>query len=238
MGIKTDIPWCAATWNCWQGCHKVSEGCKNCYMFRDKKRYGDDGNVVVRSGDDTFFSPLKWDRNYKLKPGAFVFVCSWSDFFIAEADPWRDEAFEIMDDTPYTYLVLTKRPERIRPGSLNEHRNVWLGVSTENQEMYDHRWSRLHDIAATRHFISWEPALGPLNLTRRTKSFLPQWVIAGCESGPFRRPSDVDDIRSVRDQCVELGIPFFLKQMDVGGEVIVMPELDGRIWAEKPRAVV
>lgn len=106
MAKQTGIEWTEATWNPWHGCHKVSAGCKNCYMFREKKRFGHDPNVVVRS-KTKFYDPLKW------KEPRTIFTCSWSDFFIEEADPWRDEAFAIMILTPHTYQVLTKRPDRM-----------------------------------------------------------------------------------------------------------------------------
>lgn len=109
MPQKSPIEWTDATWNPWHGCHKVSQGCKNCYMFRDKKRYGQDPNAVKRAADKTFYAPLKWSEPRT------IFTCSWSDFFIEEADPWRDEAFAIMALTPqHTYQVLTKRPDRMR----------------------------------------------------------------------------------------------------------------------------
>lgn len=108
MGEKTGISWTNATWNPWQGCHKVSLGCRECYMFREKIRYGREPNVVVRSRPHTFNLPLR------LKTPQRVFTCSWSDFFIEEADPWRDEAWEIIRRTPHlTYQIVTKRPERM-----------------------------------------------------------------------------------------------------------------------------
>jgi protein gp37 len=60
------------------------------------------------------------------------------------------------------------------------------------------------------------------------------WVVLGCESGPKRRPCQVEWIRDVKNQCVAAGVPFFLKQMEVNGKVVKMPELDGRIWDEMP----
>jgi protein gp37 len=45
---------------------------------------------------------------------------------------------------------------------------------------------------------------------------------------------DVDWARALRDQCQAAGVPFFLKQMEEGGKVVKMPELDGRVWAEYP----
>src|SRR3990167_10389978 len=107
MAETTGIAWTDATWNPWIGCHKVSAGCKSCYMYRDVTFYGGDPNVV-RRGKTTFNAPLRWHH----KPGSLIFPCSWSDFFIEEADEWRDEAWAIMRNTPYVYLVLTKRIER------------------------------------------------------------------------------------------------------------------------------
>lgn len=169
MGETTGIEWAGATWNPWMGCHKVSAGCKNCYMFRDMPHYGKDPNVVVRS-KTTFDAPLKWAKSGKVAPGTRIFTCSWSDWFIAEADPWRDEAWEIVRRTPeYTYLILTKRPERIWNALPDDwgagYPNVWLGTSAENQTQADKRIHVLRSIPAAVHFVSAEPLLGPIDLT-------------------------------------------------------------------------
>ena len=171
MGEKTGISWCDATANFWQGCHKLSAGCAHCYMFEEKKRYGQNPNVVVRSSEATFNAPLKWARNPQ-KYGHIkrVFVCSWSDFFIEEADPWRAEAWEIMRKTPqFIYQLCTKRPERIAaclpPDWGKGYPNVWLLTSTENQAAADLRIPILLSVPAVVHGISAEPLLGPIDLT-------------------------------------------------------------------------
>lgn len=48
---------------------------------------------------------------------------------------------------------------------------------------------------------------GDGTLTRRI-----DWLIAGGESGPNARPMHPDWTRSLRDQCVAAGVPFFFKQ--------------------------
>lgn len=60
------------------------------------------------------------------------------------------------------------------------------------------------------------------------------WVIAGSESGPGRRPAELDWFRSLHGQCQAARVPFFLKQVDVGGKLEHSPELDGRQWREFP----
>jgi protein gp37 len=164
MGKNSGIEWTDHTWNPWYGCHKVSQGCKNCYMFREQKQYGRDPNVVTRS-KTTFHNPLSW------KEPALVFTCSWSDFFIEEADPWREEVWDIIRKTPQlTYQILTKRPEnimdRLPKDWGNGWPNVWIGVSAEDQKNANKRIRVLTQIPAKIRFISYEPALSLIDLVR------------------------------------------------------------------------
>jgi protein gp37 len=96
----------------------------------------------------------------------FIFTCSWSDFFITEADKWRAEAWDIIRRTPeFTYLILTKRPDRIArclPADWGDgYPNVWLGTSAENQKYADQRIPELLKVPAAKRFLSLEPLLGP-----------------------------------------------------------------------------
>ena len=187
MGDQSAIEWTDATWNPWQGCHKVSAGCKHCYMFREKKQYGQNPAVVIRSKPHTFNMPLR------LKTVARVFTCSWSDFFIEEADEWRLEAWDIIAKTPHlTYQILTKRPERMLDhipykwalGQEPGWPNVWLGVSVEDQATADERIPLLLQTPAAVRWVSAEPLLGPVDL----RAYLPpaspalDWVVTGGES--------------------------------------------------------
>ena len=222
MGKNSKIDWTDHTWNCWQGCKKVSAGCQNCYMFRDKKRYGQDPDKVIRSKPATFNKPMTW------KDPAMVFVCSWSDFFIEEADAWRYMAWDIIRNSPQLiFQILTKRPERIMdhlPSDWGEgYPNVWLGVTAENQEMADLRIPPLLFIPAAKRFVSCEPLLGPVNLDQlNTFTNIPEfvnsllsldWVIAGGESGPSCRHMDPAWALDIKDDCFFWDVPFFMKQM-------------------------
>lgn len=153
MGKTTDIQWTESTWNPWYGCKKVSPGCKNCYMYRDQKRFGKDPQVVTLAAENTFRMPLR------LKKPARIFTCSWSDFFIEDADDWRNGAWEIIKKTPqHTYQVLTKRPELIAerlPADWGDgYANVWLGVSVENND-YLWRAETLATIPAVGWRVGW-----------------------------------------------------------------------------------
>lgn len=210
MGNKTGIEWTEATWNPWHGCLQVSPGCAHCYMYREKIRYGQDPTKIVRS-KTRFTDPLKW------KEPRLVFTCSWSDWFIGQADAWRDDAWDVIRRTPqHTYQILTKRPERIAEHLPQDwpFPNVWLGVSVENPRFY-WRIGKLQDVhpVAVR-FLSVEPMLAPM-------PDLPlggiSWVIVGGESGPMARPMNVEWAREVRDACAKLGVKFFMKQL--GGAI-------------------
>jgi protein gp37 len=175
-------------------------------MFRDKARYGQNPDVVVKS--KTTLDPFKW------KTGKLVFTCSWSDWFIEEADPWRDEAWNVIRKTPHhTYQILTKRPERI-----DRHlpvdwplRNVWLGVSAENQRRLEERAPILNAVPGrVIRFLSIEPMIGPVDLTGLRDI---DWIIVGGESGPGARFMSLDWVETIIRQCRNMGIPLFVKQL-------------------------
>ncbi len=204
MGEVTMIEWTDSSWNPWHGCHKISPGCKRCYMFRDKARYGQNPDVVVRSKTN-FDAPLKW------KDARRIFTCSWSDWLIEEADPWREEAYEIIQRTPqHTYQILTKRIDRAA-GRVPAPPlpNVWLGVSVEDRQR-KYRIAQLVETPAALRFLSIEPLLediGELDLRGI------DWVIVGGESGPRARPFCVEWARSIIAQCKAAGVPVFCKQL-------------------------
>ena len=103
--------------------------------------------------------------------------------------------------------------------------NVWLGVSVENQATADERVPLLLQTPAAVRFVSYEPALGPVDFepwlwpTRECAGgfFCDErsldWIIVGGESGPGARPFDVQWARSVVQQCDEAGVHCFVKQL-------------------------
>ena len=253
MGITTGIQWANATWNPFIGCKKVSPGCKNCYAERDMERYGKNFTSVVRSRT-TFDAPLVWARNKKLAPGSRIFTCSVSDFFISQADPWREEAWSIIRRTPeFVYLILTKRPERFvecLPGDWGSgYPNVWLGVSAENQMFANERITILVNTPAMVRWVSAEPLLAPITFRwapwhRIVGSHhldgLKQlsWIVTGGESdNTTPRPMSLDWIRAIRDECQEAGVALFHKQH--GGKKKIDGAWGGRVlddmtWNQMP----
>lgn len=90
------------------------------------------------------------------------------------------------------------------------YRNVWLGVTAEDQEWFDRRWKLLQNIPASIKFISYEPAIGPLRLPKHGPC--PNWLISGGESGGGARPLDPQWVRDIIADCRSKGVALFHKQ--------------------------
>lgn len=199
------------------------------------------GKVALAS-DKVLTAPLR-----RRKPTMY-FVNSMGDLFHEDVpDDWIDQVFAVMALAPqHTFQVLTKRAGRMREYMDAEHKvaaqmlefckkgqaplpgtfrwplpNVWLGVSAEDQARADERIPHLLATPAAIRFVSAEPLLGQVDLTRqlyehatglRTATPNLDWIIVGGESGKGARPMHPDWARSIRDQCAAAGVPFFFKQ--------------------------
>jgi protein gp37 len=233
MGDSTIIAWTEHTWNPWRGCTKISPGCAHCYMFAAQERYGQDPKVVTRT--TTWAQPRRWNREAAAAgTPARVFTCSWSDWFHADADAWRDEAWGVIRACPrLQFQILTKRHERIAdhlPADWGEgYPNVWLGTSVEN-DRFAHRADALRGVSAAVRFISAEPLLGPLPSLDLTGI---DWLIVGGESGQGFRPMDLAWVRELRDRACAAGVAFFFKQSAARRSETSIT-LDGRIVRDYP----
>ena len=262
MSDRTGVEWADATWSPIIGCSPASEGCANCYAKAMAKRLAAMGTrykFVVGAGGtwngDVHLENAELDRPLRWRKPRRVFCCSMGDLF-HDAVPveWIGRVFDRMcsatltcrkpkcqhDDPecwqgePHTFIVLTKRPERMRSMIQREigewacdrlhgdsclnlsmevgnwpPRNIWLGVTAENQPRFDERVGILADTPAVRRFVSLEPLLGPVTgIDPRL-----DWVVVGPETGPRRRPCNPEWIRSVVEQCKASGVPCFVKAM-------------------------
>lgn len=177
--------------------------------------------------------PAKWAR---MGP-ARVFCASMSDVFDKRGPgSERTRLWQVIRDTPQLeWLLLTKRPQNIRRYAPSDWPlpNVRLGVTTENQEEADRR---LAVIAELPHrlapFVSAEPLIAPVDLSAYLH--LIGWVIVGGESGPRFRQMRQEWPTSIRDQCQEVGVPFFFKQWGGRTPKAGGAKLVGRHWREFP----
>lgn len=256
---KTKIEWTEYSWNPVTGCTSASEGCQNCYAKRManrlRGRYGYPADPFrVTLHPEKLEEPLKWKKPRR------VFVCSMGDLFHEQVpDEYIAKVWEVMNNaSQHTFLVLTKRPQRMKDflarlgwyihdrdgypmeavldeGGKCTVKNVWLGVTAENQQRADERIPILLQIPAAVRFVSIEPMLGPVVIPEEW----PDWIICGGETGPGARPIHPDWVRSLRDQCQAAGTPFFFKSWGEWAEHNVGKKkagrlLDGRTWDEIP----
>ena len=193
--MSTNIPYLDEVWNLTRGCTKVSAGCKNCYAERNLQRFYPDEpdfdvNCPVVTLDAALDKPLHWRKPRRIG------VCFLSDLFHERVpDEFLDKVFAMMALTPqHTYVLLTKRPERMRaylvslaadvqdwplPVEKGSERirtatviqsstwplpNVWLGVSVENQQAADERIPLLLETPAAHRWVSAEPLLEAVDL--------------------------------------------------------------------------
>jgi len=214
---NSKINWTDHTWNPWLGCRHVSAECDHCYAdTMVTNRMGRDFSVVQRT--KTWKEPSKWNRKApalaaELGRKVRVFCASLTDFFIQDADPWRDEAWDVIRQCKeMDWLILTKRPQlipRCLPSDWGKGwPHVWLGTTCGARESYP-RLDALRGITATVRFISAEPlleSLADINLN----GF--HWLIAGGESGSGFRPMREEWALELRDICGQQKVGFHFKQ--------------------------
>ena len=100
-------------WNLWHGCHKFSDGCKHCYVYRGDAKRNVDSSIVKLTKN--FDLPVCRKRNgdYKIAPGTLVYTCFTSDFFVEDADVWREMAWKMIRERSDLYFfIITKRIHR------------------------------------------------------------------------------------------------------------------------------
>lgn len=196
------------TWNPWHGCRRVSKGCDNCFMTHRDALWGVDGEVIRRGAPAGLTYPLSVDRNgaYKVRAGEMLRVCVTSDFFLRQADPWREEAWDVIRARPdVKFFLLTKRPHRVArclPGDWGDGwDNVMLSVSIENQRRADQRMPVLLDLPFAHKGAMAAPLIGPLDVTPYLVDGQVEQILVGGENYGGTRPLDIGWVRSLRAQC-------------------------------------
>jgi protein gp37 len=116
-----------------------------------------------------------------------------------------------------TFLLLTKRPSNINKyipewWIARPPQNVYFGCSPVDQKTYNNFIKQMAKVGGNK-FLSIEPQLGHIDLLGAKEAGI-KWIIQGGESGPGKRPFDLAWADSMREQCKELGIAYFFKQID------------------------
>lgn len=215
------------SWDIVEGCSPVSTGCKNCYA---KLVLGEEFNNI-KIFPERLIEPDKWYRR------AIAFICENSDLF----HPMVPREFimqvieTILAHPLKTFILLTKRPERLIQDQLVLPANVWFGISAENQEMLDLRAPFLNAAQCHVKFVSAQPLLGPLNFE---KHCVLDWIVIGGEYGDGARPMDEEWVSDIVMQAAKRKIRVLYQQkIDINGKRILLPTINGRQYQQYPENI-
>jgi protein gp37 len=273
MAENTAIEWADHTFNPWEGCQKVGPGCDHCYAETRNARYVPKDSPLRgtapnwgpraprrRTSVQNWRKPLHWQANaaaFLAEHGRRqrVFCASLADVFDNHdtvLPKWRQDLFELIRATPdLDWLLVTKRIGNAgqmigyATGQREPPDNVWLGATIVNQEEANRDIPKLLATPAKIRFLSMEPLIGHVDLTRISTMWFGgaerlnaltgelfgmlgepagytaalDWNIVGGESGEEARTPNIYAIRSLRDQCAAAGKPFLFKQWGEWGPV-------------------
>lgn len=205
-------------WSPWHGCHKCSPGCLNCYVYYLDKLRDKDASIITKNKTN-FNLPLKKTRNgeYKIPSGVTLATCFTSDFFLNEADLWRDDAWKIMKErNDVNFLICTKRIERFNdciPDDWGEgYPNVYIAVTCETQKKADERLPILLDIKAQKKYIFASPLLEEIDFSKFLKTGKIDLVSVGGESYPNARICDFNWVKKIYQDCLKYNVDFDFHQ--------------------------
>ena len=237
MAENSKIEWTDNTVNLWWGCAKEHTGCKNCYADDISKRYGNDiwGEKKGRKRIKSAFNHLaKYQKQAKESGKQLkVFVGSMMDIFedskpllnpipgYSTTGDLRCKFFAEIECGYYDdliFLFLTKRPQNIDkylPEEIKYHPNLWFGTSISDAKTVEYG-DRLMEQDVRNWFLSIEPQVGRITHNDMGGLLLHSigWVIQGGESGPKKRPFNLDWAYEMKEMCEAYDTPYFFKQID------------------------
>ncbi|WP_238699101.1 DUF5131 family protein [Helicobacter sp. MIT 05-5294] len=204
-------------WNPWHGCVRVSEGCRNCFVYTIDSITQKDTRKLYQTR--SFNLPIVKNRqgNYKIPSGTRIWTCFSSDFLLESADIWRAEAWEmIAQRRDCTFVFFTKRITRFLecvPKDWGEgYPNVIVGCSIENQTQANKRLGAFLELPIHTRWIICAPLLGQIDLTPFLDSRKIARISVGGESGLKARACDFAWVESLQFQAKLAGIAFDFHQ--------------------------
>ena len=206
FGEKTRV------WNPRRGCFKISEACENCYVMPE--------NIF----EDTYY-PL---RHTDVEPGTVITVGLNSDFFLKEADKYRNKAWDTIRNYPdLIFLIITKRVDRIAECLPDDWGDGWENViitaTAENQKRADERVPILLDLPLKHRWLACSPLLEQLDLTDYLSTGKIEMIETVGEKGYTMpaRPVKYEWWENLCDQCRQYDVRFSILYV---GHNCIMPD--------------
>ncbi|MBE6844190.1 MAG: DUF5131 family protein [Ruminococcus sp.] len=201
-------------WNPWRGCRKCSDGCLHCYIHKGDEKRGINTQDIIKTKD--FSKPVERLKNgrYKMKSG-IVYTCFSTDFFIEDADKWRDECWRMIKERQdCTFLFLTKRIERFYnciPSDWGDgYENVVICCTVENQKNADIKLKIFSGLPIKHKCITAQPLLENIDMEKYLDNI--ELVVVGGESDRNARPLKYDWVLDIRSQCERKNVSFEFRQ--------------------------
>lgn len=206
LGEKTHI------WNPWRGCFKVSEACANCYVLPEN------------TFEDCYY-PFPHGN---VKPGTVITVGLRSDFFLEQADKYREAAWDVIRSHPdLIFLIITKRVDRVAQCLPKDWGDGWsnviIDVTAENQLRADERIPILLNLPLKHRWVACSPLLEHIDLSSYLKTGLIEAVEALGEKAYVKpaRPIKYEWVESLKKQCESYDVRFNLLYV---GHNFIMPD--------------
>jgi protein gp37 len=181
------------------------------FLDRARRRHGSE--IYRTKGAFNYPLQKKRDCSYKVQSGETVRVCMTSDFFLAEADKWRAEAWQIMRSRPdVIFFLLTKRPERVAenlpPNWNGGWENIFFNVTAENQRRADERIPLLLKLPFKHKGVFVAPFIGSVSIAKYLKYGQIEQVVCGGENYDGARACNFDWVKSLYAECKAFDVSF------------------------------
>lgn len=226
--------WSEISWNPTTGCTPISMGCARCYVIPLAEKMKFDGVSKYSGGFKLTLHPELLNRNFNALAPSRIFVNSMSDLYHPDVPlEFIQRVFEVIANNPkHLFLVLTKRAELMYDyrNSLSCPKNLLLGVTVEHAD-YKDRIRLLQEIDAAHKCVFFEPLLGDIGDVDLTGI---GWALVGGESGPGFRQVQKEWVRGIKEQCVNQGCTFVLKQWASLRRGTYSCHLDGTFYQDIP----
>ena len=202
-------------WNPWKGCRECSEGCLNCPSICLVKKRGEESYLIEKT--KRFAAPLEKLKNneYRIKSGDAVEVCHNSDFFLNEADKWREECWKIIKKrSDVTFVIRVRRIERFYDCIPNDwgmgYENVVLACAVENQRAVDEKLPILRELPVKYKAVLCQPLIEYVDMESYLEDI--SFVMVEGETGKNARALEFGWLANIRWQCVNTATNFVFRQ--------------------------